>query len=241
LIKKRDFVHQNIKYSFNWNLKNHEEKILQSQLNREELRKLEIYLKKVYEGVIPHNLFNTSYIPRVSQFKIRGLKNSFISSFSKKLIRAGIIQKFDYSAKLPNYARKVFEIYHKNQFNKIPGHVPILKNILIKDNDSIAIEVPIWSKNQSKYLTGHIDLIQVEDSLIKIIDYKPEGNFLISLPQVATYGLLIKKMLNINNLKCVSFNIKGAWEYNPDILLTEISEYLNTQKILPKWEKYIEK
>ena len=94
--------------------------------------------------------------------------------------------------------------------------------ILIKDKDSIAIEVPIWSVSKDNHLTGHIDLIQIEDNIIKIIDYKPEGNFLFSLPQVATYGLLIKELIHVEKINCISFNKNFAWEYNPEILLTEL-------------------
>lgn len=238
MIKKRDFIHQNIKYSFNWNFKNHREKLSQLNSNREEFRRLGAYLKKIYQGLIPNNIFNSKAITRVSQFKVRGLNNGFLRSFSRKLIKEGKIQKFDSNSKLPKFAKKVYEIYHVNQLNKSPGHETILKNILIKDKDSIAIEVPIWSVNRNKHITGHIDLIQIEDNLIKIIDYKPEGNFLFSLPQVATYGLLFKKLINIEKLKCISFNKNFAWEYNPEILLTDIKNLLSSKRIPRIWEDF---
>ena len=111
-----------------------------------------------------------------------------------------------------------------------------LKNILIKDFDSIAIEIPIWMTKNSINITGHIDLIQIQNNMIKIIDYKPEGNFLVSLPQVAIYGLLIKQILQINCLKCISFNGYEAWEYNPEILLNDIKDYLISHKITRNWE-----
>ena len=75
MIKKRDFIHQNIKYSFNWNLKNHKEKLSQLNSKREEFKRLGTYLKKIYQGSIPNNIFNTKTITRVSQFKVKGLKN----------------------------------------------------------------------------------------------------------------------------------------------------------------------
>ncbi|MFX1337109.1 MAG: hypothetical protein ACFFDK_00725 [Promethearchaeota archaeon] len=239
MIKKRDFVHQNIKYSFNWNLKNHKEKLTQLNSNREEFKRLGNYLKNIYHGSIPNNIFNTKTITRVSQFKVRGLKNGFLRSFSKRLINEGKIQRFDSNSKLPNFAKKVYEIYHLNQINKNPGHETILKNILIKDKDSIAIEVPIWSVNKNKHITGHIDLIQIENDVIKIIDYKPEGNFLFSLPQVATYGLLLKKIIHVENLTCISFNKSAAWEYNPEILLIDIKNLLNSKRIPRIWEDFL--
>ena len=239
MLKHRDFYHQSIKYSFNWNLKNHKEKLHQPYSTQEEIKKLGTYLKKVYQGSIPNDIFNRKDIPRVSQFKIRGLKNVFLRSFSKKLIRTGKIIKLDSNNKLPNYARRVYNAFDKNQFNKRPGHAPILKNILIKDKDSIAIEVPIWSTNKNINITGHIDLIQIQDDTIKIIDYKPEGNFLFSLPQVAVYGLLIKKIIKVDSLKCISFNKYEAWEYEPEVLSSDIREYLISHKIPRNWEKFI--
>lgn len=239
MIKRRDFIHQNIKYSFNWNLKNHKEKLYQLNSNREDFKKLGTYLKRIYQGTIPNNLFNARGITRVSQFKVKGLSNGFLRSFSKKLIHEGKILKFDSDSKLPKFAQKVYKIYHNNQINRNPGHETILKNILIKDRDSIAIEVPVWNTTTKKSITGHIDLIQIEDNTIKIIDYKPEGNFLFSLPQVATYGLLVKDIIKIEELSCISFNKNVAWEYNPEILMTDIKKYLSSKQIPQIWENYV--
>jgi len=240
MIKRRDFYHQNLKYSFNWNLKNHKETLSKLKTNQEDFKKLGAYFKKIYKGsFVPDNIFNTKNIPRVSQFKIKGLKIALLRSISKKLIRSGKIMNLDFNSRLPNYARKVYESYIKNNINRKPGHEPILKNILIKDNNSIAIEVPIWNKTEDNYITGHIDLIQFEKNYVKVIDYKPEGDFLRSLPQVATYGLLMKKNLKLNDLLCISFNKNGAWVYNPKILLTDLKKFLKFHKIFRPWEEYL--
>ena len=190
--------------------------------------------------MIPNNLFNSRNLPRVSQFKIRGIKTAFIRSFSKKLIRAGKIQLSDSNSKLPQYVQKVIYNYKINHIAGEPGHEPILKNILIKDKNSIAIEIPIWKEAPDKLITGHIDLLQVEKGVVKVIDYKPEGNFLLSLPQVAIYGYLLKSKLNIKNLKCVSFNKREVWEYDPTILISDIKDYLISYQINKRpWEIYL--
>jgi len=244
LIKKRDFIHQSIKYSFNWNISHHKQKLDISSTNREEFRRLGTYFKKIYqESIVPNELFNSRNIQRISQFKIKGIKNSFLNSFSKQLIRSNKIKRYGSDSKLPHFAQKVYESYEKNQMNKKPGHDPILKHILIKDKDSVAIETPIWRKVNNQFITGHIDLIQIEtdnDNVVKVIDYKPEGKFMISLPQVASYGLMLKKSLNLSNLKCISFNKKEAWEYDPSILLTDIKDYLISRGIkIRKWETFL--
>ena len=239
MLKQRIFYHQSIKYSFNWNLKNHKQKLDLSNSNRDDLIRLGTYLKTIYQGAIPNILFNKKLVTRISQFKIKGLKNGFLRSFSKNLIRSGKITRLDKDTKLPTYAQKVYDTYQRNQFNKKPGHDPILKNILINDKDSIAIEVPIWEESNNKDLTGHIDLIQIQNNIIKVIDYKPEGNFMFSMPQVAAYGFLLKKNLNIKNLKCMTFNKAEAWEYDPNILLEDINNYLISQNVPRIWENFV--
>ena len=240
LLKKKIFVHQNIPYAFNWNIAHHKEKILQKNPNREEFIKLGSYFKRIYKGEIPNDLFNLQGLSRVSQFKMRGLKPAFITSFSKKLIREGKIRYLGSDSKLPNHTQNVFESFKINKIGKVPGHEPVLKNILIKDKNSVAIEVPIWKKVNNSYITGHIDLIQIEDNIVKVIDYKPEGNFMNSLPQVATYGLLIKSKFELQQIKCLSFNKTEAWEYDPVILLTDVKDYLVSHRINKrKWEDFV--
>ena len=78
------------------------------ELHRE-LNKLKKHFKKVYEGAIPNDLFNSRSLPRISQFKIKGIKTAFVRSFSKKLIRSGEIQYFDSTTKFPQYVQKVIE------------------------------------------------------------------------------------------------------------------------------------
>ncbi len=239
-LKTKLYIHQNIPYSFNWNKKHHKDIYSQITTNREELNILRLHFKRIYEGMIPNKLFNSRNLPRISQFKIRGLKSAFIRSFSKRLIRSGKIKYHDSNSKLPQQVQKVMDIYKVNRIPKVPGHEPILKNILIKDKKSIAIEVPIWDEAEKRSITGHIDLIQVENDVVKVIDYKPEGKFIFSLPQVAMYGILLKSKLNIRNLKCISFNKEEAWEYDPNILISDIKDFLITHRIIERpWEKYL--
>ncbi|MFW9781318.1 MAG: hypothetical protein ACFFFB_03450 [Candidatus Heimdallarchaeota archaeon] len=239
-IRNKVFIHQKIPYAFNWNIENHRQKISPLNPYRTEFIRLGKYFNRIYQGKIPHNLFNTRALPRVSRFKIIGLKSMFLRNFGKNLIKEGKIEYCDSNSKLPQYAQIVHTNFKNNGIITNPGHGPVLKYILIKDRDSLAIEVPIWKKAEGKALTGHIDLIQIQDNVIKIIDYKPEGNFMFSLPQVATYGLLLKSVLKIENVKCVSFNKNNAWEFDPNILLTDVKDYLKMHNINERvWENYI--
>ena len=100
MLKKRTFLHQNIPYSFNWNITHHKEKISHLGGRREEYIRLGTYFKRIYKGDIPNNLFNSKNLPRVSQFKIRGIKPAFLASFSKNLIRSGKIIRYGSNSKL---------------------------------------------------------------------------------------------------------------------------------------------
>ncbi|MFO7795981.1 MAG: hypothetical protein R6W84_07490 [Promethearchaeia archaeon] len=237
MLNRRDFYHQNIRYSFHYH-KSRLEKI--NQLNQD-YKKLKQFFQEIYKGRVPNQIFNMKNIQRISNFKLKGIKGPYLRSYSKQLVRTGKIIKFDSDYKLSRFANEVYQNFLKNKINKNPGHDPILKNILIRDRNSIAIETPIWKKINGEYITGHIDLIEIKKEMIKIVDYKPEGNFLYSLPQVASYGLLFKSIFSYNNVKCISFNKNHAWEYNPEVLIEDLKEYLSNHKYnTQKWEKFIE-
>jgi len=225
-------------YSFNWNIENH--KKLKSISDNQDIVKLWNLFERIGRGDIPNQLFNDYNLPRVSQFKLSGISPKILGSFKKKLIRQGKIKRLDETSKYPKMAQSVFDNFRQNRLEEKPNHEAVLKNILIKDVESLAIEVPIWKRGQTCSLTGHIDLIQGNKNLIKIIDYKPEGRFLWSLPQVATYGNLIKNLLKVKNLRCISFSLREVWEYNPEILLKDIKNFLISHGYKGRtWEKFI--
>jgi hypothetical protein len=89
----------------------------------------------------------------------------------------------------------------------------------MNDPRMVAMEVPVWSGFLR--LTGHVDLIRIDEDCLEVIDYKPEGNFLRSMPQVAAYTYLLDSCYNslkLEDMKCVSFNEKEAWIYSPLVL-----------------------
>lgn len=201
--------------------------------------KLWNFFERIGKGDIPNQLFNDYNLPRISQFKLSGISPKLLGSFKTKLIRQGKIKRLDETSKYAKMVQSVFRNFRQNGLKEKPNHEAVLKNILIKDEESLAIEIPVWKRGQKGSLTGHIDLIQANENLIKVIDYKPEGRFLWSLPQVATYGNLIKKLLKIKKLRCISFSLREVWEYNPEILLSDIKDFLiNHGYGDRKWEKY---
>jgi hypothetical protein len=130
---------------------------------------------------------------------------------------------------IPSYVQDVFRNFKEAELHTKPNHEPVLKNILLNDKRSVAIELPIWRVTGLKKdsLTGHIDLLQVEKQddyyEIKILDYKPEGEdkFLFALPQIALYGFMLGEKLNPDDhcdLNCYIFDKKIVWKFKPDIL-----------------------
>ncbi|MCK4797534.1 MAG: hypothetical protein KAT05_09145, partial [Spirochaetes bacterium] len=139
-----------------------------------------------------------------------------------------------------------------------PGH-KILENILNINENGLAIEVPVWTTTHKAVMTkelemspytclcdelftGHVDLLMFDetDNSLVVCDYKPENHFLKSLPQVAIYGLVLKRMLKYSRVKCVSFSREKAWMYDPEILRTQIPNYLiKYGNPNLKWQEFI--
>lgn len=103
------------------------------------------------------------------------------------------------------------------------------------NDDSIAIETPIWKeiKEDSSYFTGHIDLIMVKGDSLIICDYKKDiYEIYKSIPQIAAYGIMVKERIksscNLNEIKvkCLIFSSQTAIEFDPEIIKTEIKEFI---------------
>ena len=119
--------------------------------------------------------------------------------------------------------------------------------------DSIlASELLLWSEvNDNQYdinhITGHADYLVYDPSCntFYLCDYKPdEINFLPTIPQVAMYGILFDKLINFKNIniKCITFNKKDSWEYDPSILFIHIPVIIKNLQdqgfpIDPIWQK----
>ena len=63
-----------------------------------------------------------------------------------------------------------------------------------------------------------------------------------SIPQVSSYALVLKKLYNIDDVMCITFNKKGAWIYEPKAVLTHLNNFIKKNKQYKAsdrpWEKY---
>ena len=123
------------------------------------------------------------------------------------------------------------------------NHSRVQVYLLERDNKTIAVEVPVWMGKeeiddykeifQSDFpLTGHVDIVRVEDGKIWIWDYKPnafEERF--ASTQVYFYALMMSKRCKIplNDFRCGYFDQEYAFIFNPgyklnalDVKLAEI-------------------
>jgi hypothetical protein len=235
MIIRRDFVHAGIKYSFNWNQKNHH--IFEDRTTGHQLFK---YLTQISNNQVPHDLFNNVALQRISRFKITGGPRGMCSHFGQKLVEEGKIARLGANNDYSKLARKVIQNYRTSGFSNKPGHEPVLKYLLINHKNTIACEVPVWRLPPNS-ITGHIDLLLIADDDVIVVDYKPEGNFMRSLPQVAFYGYLLGKNLTLENVTCISFNEKEAWKYSPQILVDGLNVLLEKyQQVSIPWIPFIQ-
>lgn len=110
------------------------------------------------------------------------------------------------------------------------NHAKVQLFMLENDNKTIAMEIPIWIKpeelNDLRHiiddklpLTGHIDILRIEDNKIWIWDYKPNAyNEKYAATQVYFYALMLSKRtgINLDNFRCGYFDGFYAYVFKPD-------------------------
>lgn len=108
------------------------------------------------------------------------------------------------------------------------GHSKVQVFMLENDRKTIATEVPIWlTNNEEGYnfkdkdpLTGHIDILRVEDNRICVWDYKPKANEEeFASTQVYSYALMLSKRINmpLKEFRCGYFDSNTSFVFNPSM------------------------
>lgn len=109
------------------------------------------------------------------------------------------------------------------------------------DDKTIATEVPIWLKSneidnydeifKSKdALSGHIDLVRIENEKIWIWDYKPKAHKEVYADtQVYFYALMLSRRtgIGLDNFRCGYFDDSSAYIFEPKDDLIKVSKKLN--------------
>ncbi len=136
---------------------------------------------------------------------------------------------------LTRYALEI----NKERFTS--NHQRVQVFMLENDNKTIAMEIPVWLMknefdsfksffNSEKPLTGHIDILRIEDDKIWIWDYKPRASEQeYASTQTFFYALMLSKRANIpiENIRCGYFDEKHAFLFKPDLKLMNIKTILD--------------
>lgn len=121
------------------------------------------------------------------------------------------------------------------------NHMNVQMFMLGYDTQTFAMEIPVWIEPQeinkykdifgtNKPLTGHIDLLRIENNKVWVWDYKPNAHTEKKAHhQVILYTLMIHLRTNIplDNLRCGYFDDKKAYSISPESI-KQLKEYVKT-------------
>lgn len=130
----------------------------------------------------------------------------------------------------------------KNDRRYNTAHSQVQVFMLENDSKTIAAEVPLWLQPeevdfyQSLFktndpLTGHIDLLRIDDNKIWVLDYKPNARLeKFAATQVYFYALMLSKRtkIPIEKFRCGYFDMHDCFLFKPDeCSLPKIKNILN--------------
>ena len=185
----------------------------------------------------------------------RDIKQQFIEQTLRKYSETNIPTEVQHLMEL---ARKALDVAIKKG-EPFDAHQSVLNYIRLNSKNAIGTEIPVYIFALRGHITGHIDLLMVIGDTLYVCDYKPREllktripqkgkndrlltsrNFINSVPQVASYALIVKKMFGIKNVKCVSFNEDNLVLYEPEGILKDITIFMYKEvNKKPIWGKYL--
>ncbi len=131
--------------------------------------------------------------------------------------------------------------FNQNRFKD--AHPKVQVFLLENDDRTVAMEVPIWIHPEellkhnklfkaNSPLTGHIDLLRIEDGKIWIWDYKPNSfEEKYASTQTYFYALMLSQRtgINLENFRCGYFDVDYAYFFKPELKMLEnkpLTEFL---------------
>ncbi len=191
-------------------------------------KKLLNFMENIMKNNYPLYLFEDSTDNgrlRSSYFKLKGITKEKLKTdvIEKKLVNflvdEGKMKLDDVIAEnLKNVSQKAIKIYTKEYIDSV-GHEPIQAQSMLELKQIIGMEIPAWIEG-NRDITGHIDLIGVDDDMLVIAEYKPEkAQVYKGIVQACIYGLLISDMLKIkaDKIKCIIYCPDLALSFKPNI------------------------
>jgi transposase-like protein len=105
---------------------------------------------------------------------------------------------------------------------KTQRHSIVERFMLINDSSTIACEVPVWfwDKCLGSGVSGHIDIVQMRNSRLYVLDYKPgaaKENEAKVASQLYLYalGLSFRTGIPLELMRCAWFDEHEYYEFNP--------------------------
>ena len=214
LIEESKLIHQQI-----YNFKFHRAKldlILGEEFRHFKFKPLKEFLELVLSEC-PHQIF------REKQERASEKKEEF------NLNEVKIVSKKSSASKFANFVIQAV-------LNNKERHEVLEEFMFYNDSVTVAVEVPVlldaddishykfelgfqipFSINDGKYITGHIDLIQIRNGSIYIMDYKPSAKKEKPIEQLTIYALALSRLTGIRlyHFKCVWFDSKDYFEFFP--------------------------
>lgn len=225
IIETHEFLHNNLNYKFQLHKAKlyhlfHNIKYNNQFTNLSKFYEpLKAYLQKIPTKKFPHHIFKPG-----SNLKI---KSDRASQLKFKHLKINHIKKQNLANKLTSLALNLAKT-NKDRHNAVQNF------FLINDSTTIAAEIPIYlikddlvyflsrrfSINPNKYktpITGHIDILQIRNSLIHIMDYKPDAKNQNPVEQLTIYALALasRTKLAIKDFKCAWFDQNNYFEFFP--------------------------
>jgi len=225
-ILRREFQHGKVAYGFQWNTAHHK------QLGHEQgdLASLWAHLNSILSGNVPANPFIDPFYTRASRLRFSDMTKPEKIGLRKKLKRTGAL-----TTNIDDDLVCLLREYHRSRsdITYCADH-SILKEFILNDPFTIAIEVPVWSERYK--LTGHIDLIRFTDGIIHVCDYKPgpmdqtKNRFMDSIPQVSAYGEMLTHHLAgtlrsafeaplLPKIRCCIFDTHSCWYFGAEMFV----------------------
>ncbi|MBU2639727.1 MAG: PD-(D/E)XK nuclease family protein [Nanoarchaeota archaeon] len=126
----------------------------------------------------------------------------------------------------------------KNNERYSTAHSKVQVFMLEHDSSSIACEVPLWLKhnelktyqklfNSTEPLTGHIDILRVQDNKIWILDYKPNAQKeQYAATQIYFYALMlsVRTKIPLEHFRCGYFDHLNCYLFDPNSCSLPISK-----------------
>jgi hypothetical protein len=182
----------------------------------------------------PHELFRRE----------DGARSSQISSEFLKLDRLTVIEK-------QNAATDLASLIIPSVGSNHDRHSKLQRFMLTNDSVTVAVEVPIWlledelaeleavyglsimpkelladrrsrTRHKPRFITGHIDFLQVRNGAVHVLDYKPDARTNKPIAQLTIYALALTRLvpgLKLFDIKCGWFNENCYNEFYPRLVL----------------------